>query len=221
MKINYNVTGAERKRLAQFVSETTGAAPNYLGAPTFAYQVDYFHISKDGTLEFDDRADSAEVERLIEALSRAGFEAESNTEEQTITSGTIFMPKTLFTETSFENLKKLIAAKERLIKTAFGLSEVTLSEDDENIGFPWIPLEPTEDEINACTHFVSSICEMAKTQKRVTAKEGDVENEKYAFRCFLLRLGYIGSEYKWLRKTLLKNFEGNGAFKMPKEDSHE
>ena len=54
---------------------------------------------------------------------------------------------------------------------------------------------------------------MAKTQKRVTAKEKDVDNEKYTFRCFLLRLGFIGAEYKEDRKILLRNLSGSSAFK--------
>ena len=39
------------------------------------------------------------------------------------------------------------------------------------------------------------------------------DNEKYAFRCFLLRLGFIGAEYKTARKILLKNLSGSSAFK--------
>jgi hypothetical protein len=54
---------------------------------------------------------------------------------------------------------------------------------------------------------------MAKTQKRVTAKEQPVENVKYAFRCFLLRLGLIGAEFASARKILLANLSGNGSFK--------
>ena len=44
-------------------------------------------------------------------------------------------------------------------------------------------------------------------------KEKMVENEKYAFRCFLLQLGFIGDEYKAARRVLLKNLTGNGAWK--------
>ena len=55
---------------------------------------------------------------------------------------------------------------------------------------------------------------MAKNQKRVNIKaEEPVENMKYSFRCLLLRLGFIGPEYKDVRSTLLKNFSGSGAFK--------
>lgn len=54
---------------------------------------------------------------------------------------------------------------------------------------------------------------VARNQKRITAKEKPAENEKYAFRCFLLRLGFIGTEYKGERKILLKNLSGSSAFK--------
>lgn len=54
---------------------------------------------------------------------------------------------------------------------------------------------------------------MSVKQKRIQAKDKVVDNEKYAFRCFLLRLGFIGIEYKADRKILLKNIEGSAAFK--------
>ena len=45
-----------------------------------------------------------------------------------------------------------------------------------------------------------------------TATEKEVESEKYAFRSFLLRLGFIGADSKGYRKTLLKNLSGSSAF---------
>ena len=51
-------------------------AEGSLGAPSFAYQVDYFTIDRNGAVTFDDRADSEEIENLIERLSSMGFEAE-------------------------------------------------------------------------------------------------------------------------------------------------
>jgi hypothetical protein len=47
----------------------------------------------------------------------------------------------------------------------------------------------------------------------VTAKEKETDNEKYAFRCFLLRLGFIGDEYKETRRVLLRNLTGSAAFR--------
>ena len=54
---------------------------------------------------------------------------------------------------------------------------------------------------------------MAKTQKRVTATEKPAENEKLAMRLFLVRLGFIGDEYKTARKILLRNLAGNSSWK--------
>ena len=60
---------------------------------------------------------------------------------------------------------------------------------------------------------------MARNAKRVNAKEKDTDDEKYAFRCFLLRLGFIGAEFKTERKILLRNLTGSSAFRsgQPKE----
>jgi len=69
------------------------------------------------------------------------------------------------------------------------------------------------DTAKAYTDFIAALCRMSKEQKRINATEKDVINEKYAFRCFLLRLGFIGAEYKADRKVLLKNLEGSSAFK--------
>ena len=66
------------------------------------------------------------------------------------------------------------------------------------------------------THFIAALCQMSRDAKRITAKEKPVDNEKYAFRCFLLRLGFIGNAYKADRKILLRNLSGSSAFKSGK-----
>ena len=72
------------------------------------------------------------------------------------------------------------------------------------------------DAANAYLHFVHALCEMACNQKRISVQEREVENEKYAFRCFLLRLGFIGEEYKVERKILLKILLGPLHLRMGK-----
>ena len=47
----------------------------------------------------------------------------------------------------------------------------------------------------------------------MVATPTETDNDKYAFRCFLLRLGFIGDEYKIARKVLLRNLTGNSAFR--------
>ena len=228
MTFKYNVIGAKRKELVNAISEITEAPVKYMGAPSFAYEVDYFSIDKNGGVTFDDRADSEEIEMLVEALLEKGFEPEAAaTEEQPTGEETaaddasepdetrlcISMPQSLFTEASLLNLDRLLEAKGALIKKALGVTELPVVKLDGKVCFPWFDGEPTPEEIKAYDHFICALCEMARNQKRVTAKEKDTENEKYAFRCFLLRLGFIGAKYKEMRKILLRNLEGNGSFK--------
>ena len=213
MKIEFNRTGAERKALVQAMGEILEAKPKYLGMPTAAYQVDYFHIDKNGGMEFDDRADSEEIENLLERLEERGIIAvpaetaqEAGTEEEsadaennaevteTVPQGadlglTVAMPRDSFTDAALENLHRLVDAKGSLIKKALGADSLPIEADGENVSFPWFSEGQDSESVKAYTHFIAAICDMARNQKRVTAKEKPADNEKYAFRCFLLRLG--------------------------------
>lgn len=215
MTITINATGAERKRLVQTIAQWTGCKAKYLGVPSCAYQVDYFTIEKNGSLTFDDSADSEVIERLLQHIYDEGFDIDqSHTEdEEEITGVCISMPRSLFTDANLENLKGIIASKGSLIKKALGSDDLPLEITDTKVSFPWFPGIPTPDEMKAYDTFICKLCEMARNQKRVVTKEKATDNEKYAFRCFLLRLGFIGAEYKSERKILLRNLTGSSAFK--------
>ncbi len=237
MRFEFNRTGAERKALVQAMGEILEVKPKYLGMPTAAYQVDYFHIDKTGAVEFDDRADSEEIENLLERLAERGIvaapaetaqeggtaeesaDAENKAEEpETEAQGadlglTVAMPRDSFTDAALENLRKLVDAKGSLIKKALAVEILPIEADGEKVSFPWFAEGQDSEAVKAYTHFIAAICDMARNQKRITAKEKPADNEKYAFRCFLLRLGFIGAEYKVERKILLKNLSGSSAFK--------
>ena len=125
----------------------------------------------------------------------------------------ISLSRSLFTETALQNLDALLLSKGRLIRHAFDIREATYTLTDDRITFAWLHGTITDETAKAYAEFISMLCLMARTQKRVTAKEKIVDNEKYAFRCFLLRLGMIGSAYKESRKILLQNLIGSSAFK--------
>lgn len=230
MEIRYNVTGAKRKELVKVIANATGARAEYKFMPTCNYEIDYFTVTKDGTLLFDDRADSEEVEEVLEAIAAAGFECEpqdggeqpSGEETKEAAEVADRAPQEenvgLTVEIPLEkaavgNLTKLLDAKGSLIKKALGVSELPIEIQEDRVAFPWFREMPDADAVKAYTHFISALCEMSKNAKRVTVTEKAVDNEKYAFRCFLLRLGFIGSEYKVERKILLKNLTGSSAFK--------
>ena len=221
MTITINAQGPERKRLVQCISQWLGCEPNYLGAPTFAYQVDYFTIEKNGSLTFDDAADSEVIERLLQHIYDEGFDIDqSHTEdEEEPIQVCISLPRSQFTDSDLENLKAILTAKGCLIQKALGVRSLPIVVTEEKVSFPWFAGTPTPEELSACEVFLCKLCDMARTQKRITAKEKEVDNEKYAFRCFLLRLGFIGAEYKQTRKILLRNLSGSSAFKasQPRE----
>lgn len=211
MTIHYNVTGTKRKELVNLIANFTGCSPVYKGAPTFAYEVDHFTITRDGTLEFDDRADSEVIERLLEMLYDNSFIAESEDKQESESTGlTVEMP---LEKVNVGNLTSLLDAKGGLIRKALGIDALPIEIGETTIKFPWFTELPEPDEAKAYTHLIAALCEMSRNQKRITAKEKAVDNEKYAFRCFLLRLGFIGTEYKAERKILLRNLTGSSAFK--------
>jgi histone H3/H4 len=218
MKINYNVTGNERKKLVKLISEITEVPSKYLGVPSCAYQVGPYHIGKDGELTFDSEVAQDDIKTLMKKLQEAGFEAEvyepTPAEAESEESGLIIqIPKDSLSNEDLEKLTKLLEAKGNLIKKALNVDALPIKTDEERVSFPWFSKLPNPDAIKAYSQFITKLCEMAKTQKRITVKEKDVDNEKYAFRCFLLRLGFIGEEFKTHRKILLQNLSGSSAFK--------
>lgn len=216
MKATYNVTGDERKALVRIISEVIGMKPVYMRMPTCAYVIAGITVEKDGAVAWDERTDDTTIEAVKAALSDAGFTAEEDTQPE-VTSNeyglVVQMPKASFTEDSLDNLHRLIEAKGSLIKKALDVKALPITEEDDKLSFPWFTTEPDPDEVKAYTHFIAALCKMARNQKRVTAKEKETDNDKYAFRCFLLRLGFIGADYKTERKILLRNLSGSSAFR--------
>ena len=210
MEINYNVTGPDRKRLVQAIAQILESDAKYLGVPSCAYQVDNFTISKDGILSFDDHTNRGEAEQLIERLCEMGFEAET----PEVTDGLcIELPLKDTTEAAIDNLRRMVDSKATLIKKALGADSLEIEITEERIRFPWFDRIPEPEVISATAHFLGHMLDAAKSHKRVTAKEKETDNEKYAFRCFLLRLGFIGDEFKETRRTLLRNLTGSAAFR--------
>jgi len=303
MRINYNVTGQERKVLVAAISQELNAPTNYLGAPTFAYEVGGYHIDKNGVVtgpdnldlesdlqgihgfeaaerEYDDpdtyesglggmgatpsieeindeaellaeremrrlKLENANVpdysnrgqyggddipdfedlqmdEREELGLGRTlrenwqgenGMQASDVPEPDEPDKLSIEMPLSFMTDEGIANLEKLIASKAELIKKAIGADALPVEQTETTLKFPWFKFPAESDEVAAYSRFIGALCAAAKRQKRITAREKEVDNEKYAFRCFLLRLGFIGDEYKQVRRILLKNLSGNSAFK--------
>ena len=224
MKIHYSITKEQRKKMVEVIGTSLGTMASYCGVPLFSYKVGAFEITRDGCLCFADDADETEVECVRTALREAGFAAEEDasemataeTEEEAATDEDtliVSIPRRFLTETGRKNLDALLSSKGKLIQKAFNIEKATYTLTEETIKFAWFHGKIAEDTVRAYTDFISKLCEMAQKQKRAMAKEKPTENEKYTFRCFLLRLGMIGDAYKTSRKILLQNLTGSSAFK--------
>lgn len=221
MEANYNVTGDERKALVKAIETILQQKAIYKKTPSFAYVVGDFTVGKEGTVSCQD-ADA--LERLVHNLIADGFrpaenqepevpeehEEEEEDEEMSIS---ISMPTAMFDEAAMTNLKRLVESKSELMKRAFKTSELPIEEGEDRVTFPWFQADANPEEIRAYTLFIQKLCEMAIRQKRINQTKKEIVNEKYEFRCFLLRLGLIGDEFKTERKILMRHLTGSAAFK--------
>ena len=219
MKANYNVTGNDRKALVAAIENLTGDKAIYMRMPTCAYEIGDITVDKEGSVTCED---ADKLERIIHSLIADGFtpedaeEVESIDEEITAenddeaTGLTVSLP---LDKVAVGNLTNLLTTKESLIKKALGIDDLGIEVAEDTVSFPWFTEMPEPDEVKAYTHFIASLGKMSRDLKRISATEKEVDNEKYAFRCFLLRLGFIGNEYKAERKILLKNLSGNSSWK--------
>ena len=224
MMILFNVSGESRKAMVKAIEDELGVKATYLGVPSCAYQIGDFKVGKLGELEFADGEMTEKASKVIDVCILAtgvtpdGLpEAESNQEEEVESAQVEEAPMLTISvpldKVKVGNLTALVESKAGLIRKALGTQDLRIDVDEEKVSFPWFSGDLDADTVQAYTEFIGALCKMSVNQKRVQAREKPVENEKYAFRCYLLRLGFIGAEYKQTRKVLLKNFEGSSAFR--------
>ena len=208
--LDYNVSGEKRKQLVRAMSEILGEDAAYQGAPSFAYCVDGYTVSRNGLVTCPDTATHEEVAQLVEALREQGFVPENVEDDSPVF--TVELPRTGFTATALDNLKKIVASKAELFKRAIGAETLEIVITEDRVRFPWFTLHGLEGEADAYTKLIAGICDMAKRQKRVVARERPITNYKFTMRVFLIRLGFIGPEYQTARTLLLRNLTGNSSW---------
>lgn len=207
MNIRFNIEKSQRKALAQKIGELTGSEVKYLGVPSCGYQIGAYTLNKEAMLYGDALPDDIRSE-----LQKAGYTAEDEPVALTIS-----MPRDSFGEQGLENLLQIIENKETLLKHALNTESLAVNECEETVEFPWFTVEKDGDG-DAYAKFITMLCEFAKNLQRVVNKPDASDNEKYAFRCFLLRLGMIGEEYKPVRRVLLRRLTGSSAFRHGKPE---
>ena len=217
MIIEFHLAGENRKELAWAVATIIGTTAEYQYMPTCTYKIgECYTVTKSGDLEISDQADNKETERLLAELANRGY-AVPHTSELESKGLTVQMPADFFTEHTLGNLRQICENKATLFKAAFQTDTLDMISSDEKVEFPWFKVEQDGDADAYCT-FISMLCEFAKNQKRINNKPETTDNPKYTMRCYLLRLGMIGAEYKAVRKALLRNLSGSSAFRKVAND---
>ena len=279
MKKNYGVTGSERKAMAQVIGQAIGMEPVYMKMPTCAYAISNIIVNRIGEVIWDERTDDATMEKVFEALAKAGYTAqdeeeavvetapEVETENEPVVEPepaplpevetvelTVSVPMTRHTGNSLRNLVNLIYTRAGLINKALGTSfaaeqglidalaeieSLRTAEDfrkavaayeeehgqalsgiaftPETITFSSLPETADAERLTAFTELVAMMTKQALDQKRIQAKVVNEENEKYALRIWLTRLGMNGPEFKTTRKILMENLTGHSAFRTEAE----
>ena len=231
--VSFDLREKDRKELVKAISEILSEKAEYMRMPTCAYRIGGYTIAKDGTLTWG--ADVTDAGILLQALTARGWnyaividtavteetqpEYPSTDEEMPDTDTYDFcieLPEETLPDVARANLDRIIESKGNLLRKALRTDTLSYEVTDGKVRFPWFHISGSPEEVTAYTQLVTALAEMAKNSKRITAKERTVCNEKYAFRCFLLRLGFIGDVYKVARKVLLKNLDGNSAFRDTK-----
>ncbi len=209
MNIYYDVESRRRKELVKVLSEVTLWEAKYLGAPSFLYQVGNYYISPSGTVTCPPDVPTEILRKLIENLEKRGFTPTWSELDLIV----IALPRKEYNDAALERLRNLVSSKETLLKAALGSRELQIEVDDEKIYFPWFMNHGIDGEVLAYQQLVSLLGLTAKEQKRISPVEKPQDNLKYAMRLFLVRLGFIGNEYKQSRKILLRNLSGNSSWR--------
>ena len=242
MQIKYHLEGSERKALLAVMREILQDTPKYMGPPTFSFEIGPYTIDRHGTLDCPDHLDSTQVAMLIRELERDGYVGERIGEpaklieqeaaempQQEITPPafdafdrlSVELPRNGMTTIAMENLRRLVASKATLLKKALGTDSLPITEHADRIEFGWF--RPTDDQVEIAAYYqlIQGLCELARTQKRVLAAERPVESERYALRCLLLRIGFIGDAFKESRRVLLRTLSGSSSYAKLKAGEEE
>ena len=98
-----------------------------------------------------------------------------------------------------------------------GMALEGLKISTEKVTFTGFPTAPDHEHLTAFAQLAVLMNQQAIGQKRIQAKDVNDENEKYALRTWLLRLGMNGPDFKETRKILMENLSGHAAFRTDEE----
>lgn len=212
-----------RAEVAKLIAQTIGDQARYLKAPSMAYKIGEYLLTRDAHLQGPEL-----TPELREALTSRGVMVTSPEAEPQDPTGeaeevrlAIMVPAAGLGEQGRDNLSALMRAYGPLIARALSLPapasvEYIRHEDAGLVArFAWFTTLPDAEVATACQDFITALVAMAKTARRVRGRSPQDDNDRYAMRTFLNRLGLSGDEHKATRRVLTRHLSGNGAWRTP------
>ncbi|OKL46997.1 hypothetical protein BSR28_06145 [Boudabousia liubingyangii] len=242
---DYDLPAGKRGTIVTNLRALYGLRAQYLGAPSYEYQVGPATVARNGTIRWEGKGPSKkDVRDLLGLLGEDDFypdnlfdlrhwletkqprttkpqatPGEAEPEELVADGVTVTIPRSALTDAALERFQALVGAKGPLIQAALDLEALPIEVTDDEVRMPWTARPCTPAQAHALTELIGAMLTMAMEAKRVTAKPKEESNPRYAMRCFLLRLGFIGPEHKALRKTLMGDLSGSAAWRTPPKEA--
>lgn len=236
--MNMKTKVTDRRILIDALSEHLEVPAEYAGAPTFAYRIGNITVERDGSLSSESDPD---LEALRPFLIQKGFIADDAgtmsitysaadfTAEnlrnliymlyskqyllnQATQTQNLLIRTALITRLQEQEELTLESIQEALLdsKAAGGVVGFEYQNGNVSMAFPFNESNPLEWTVYG--ELVNKIVAAARDAKRVQPVIQKPENEKYAMRSWLLRLGYTGPEFKSSRQVLMQHLKGQAAF---------
>ena len=115
------------------------------------------------------------------------------------------------------NLANLYESRGALLQKAVGrefdsLADCSLLGEQGVVSLPLFPSSLDENDMRSYVQLSQGIVDFATKSKGIRQKENDLSNEKFRMRTWLVRIGFVGEEFKYARKLLTENLSGNSAW---------
>ena len=120
------------------------------------------------------------------------------------------------------NLENLYESKGKLFQKALDIpfsqvADTSQGKESGIISFPYFKSTLHQKELLSDIQFAQIVSSFAENNRTVSQKKSENQNDKFMMRTWLVRSGMVGEEYKFARKMLTKNLEGNSAWQKMME----
>ena len=162
----------------------------------------------------DDILEDAETEED----SDAGEDDDEDAERDSVTNTddthlTVSISRDKLPDDALARLQIMVSNKEVLFKRALLADALPIELSEDKVFFPWFTLTGIDGEAAAYAQFVTHLCKMAVEQTRVLDTPYDGDNDRFAMRIFMVRLGMKGAQFALARKLMMQNLTGNSGWR--------